>query len=228
MPILAVDTCLGAVSAALCWRDAAGAVQCASRYEPCRGGHAERLLPMVAEILAEGRIGARQVRRIAVTLGPGTFTGVRTGIAFARAFALGTDAAVVGTSSLAVVAAGLAPCNVATAVAFDARKGDVFLQLFAANGMAQSAPELLPLSAAVERLRGASWQVAGSAAVVVAAAASARGITIKRVIGDCEPDARHLALMADALPPLPTVTPLYLRPPDALPQAGKSVPRVSS
>ncbi|MFM9939113.1 MAG: tRNA (adenosine(37)-N6)-threonylcarbamoyltransferase complex dimerization subunit type 1 TsaB [Hyphomicrobiaceae bacterium] len=234
LPCLAIDTCLSAVSAGLRWRDATGLEGRISHWEHCRGGHAERLLPIVETLLAAAGLHARDVRRIAVTLGPGTFTGVRTGIAVARAFALASNAEVVGASSLAVMAAKLVAARedpIATtriAVMVDARKGQVFTQVFAADGMATSEPELLTLADAAARLTGGVWQIGGSAATPVATAAGALGVQIVATHPSLEPDAANLLDMAARLAPLARVMPIYIRPPDALPQAGKSLPRATT
>ena len=73
-------------------------------YEPRATGHAERLFPMIAEVMDGAGLAFSAIDRIAVTLGPGTFTGVRVGIAAARALALATGKPVVAMTSLAVMA----------------------------------------------------------------------------------------------------------------------------
>src|SRR5258705_6584324 len=104
MNILAFDTCLGAVSAAVRWRSAKGEWLLREAYEPCVTGHAERLFPLVAHVMQGAALPFSAIDRIAVTVGPGTFTGVRAGVAAARAFALATGKPVVGMTSLAVMA----------------------------------------------------------------------------------------------------------------------------
>src|SRR5262249_17472075 len=104
MHILAFDTCFDAVSVAVARREAAGVKVLVERVEARRAGHAERLMPMLAAGLEDAGIGFADVERIAVTEGPGTFTGVRTGIAAARALALATGRPAVGVGSLAAIA----------------------------------------------------------------------------------------------------------------------------
>lgn len=233
-PILAIDTCLGAVSAALAWRDVEGRERTEEAWEPCRGGHAERLLPMIETLLHAGSLEASSIRRVAVTLGPGTFTGVRTGIATARAFALAAGAEVVGVTSLHAMALRLAqtatPLNAASRIAIvaDARKGQVFAQEFDPDGVALSVPALQTYGEAAARLAGSRWRIGGSGAVAVQAAAAAQGIEIADIDAALEPIAAAILPLARTLPPLAHVTPLYIRPPDALPQAGKSLPRAGS
>lgn len=228
--ILAFDTCFGAVSVALASAEAGDVILRAARFEPCRGGHAERLLPMIEAVLAEAALVPSRVDRVAVTLGPGTFTGVRTGIAAARAYALAAGVGVVGTTSLAVMAAGLAAraaSDTGIAVAIDARKGQVFSQCFSASGAALDDVQLETPPDLARRLAGGRWRLAGSAAHAVAEAARADGVEIAVADALVEPDARHLAGLAPMLTPLLIVTPLYIRAPDAIPQSGKSLPRTA-
>src|SRR5688572_8430557 len=103
MNVLAFDTCFGALSVAVrCragseWRQSEG-------YELRTTGHAERLFPMMQDVLKESGIELAAIDRIAVTLGPGTFTGVRVGIAAARGLAVALSKPVVGVTSLAAMA----------------------------------------------------------------------------------------------------------------------------
>ena len=104
MNVLAFDTCFGAVSAAVRWRSGRGEWLLREAYEARSAGHAERLFPMIAEVMEGAGLAFSAIDRIAVTLGPGGFTGVRVGIAAARALALATGKPVVATTSLAVMA----------------------------------------------------------------------------------------------------------------------------
>jgi tRNA threonylcarbamoyladenosine biosynthesis protein TsaB len=92
--------------------------------EGSRGDHAVRLLPLLEQALAEGGAGWEDVERIVVGVGPGGFTGLRIGIATARALAQGRGLPLVPVSSLAALAAGAAPGPVAAVI--DARRGEVF------------------------------------------------------------------------------------------------------
>ena len=104
MNILAFDTCLGAVSVAVRWRGAGGEWLMRHAHEVRERGHAERLMPMMAEVMEEAGLAFSDIDRIAVTVGPGTFTGVRVGVAAARGLALASGVATVGATSLAVMA----------------------------------------------------------------------------------------------------------------------------
>ena len=105
-------------------------------YEARTTGHAERLFPMIAEVMEGAGLAFSAIDRIAVTLGPGTFTGVRVGVAAARAFALSTGKPVVGVTSLAVMAhradhlLGPERAGRPLAVAVDARRDMIYFQLF--------------------------------------------------------------------------------------------------
>lgn len=132
MIVLALDTCLQACSAAV-MRD--GAVL-AVRAERLEKGHAERLAPLVAEVLAEAKISAGEVTRIGVTTGPGSFTGVRVGLAFARGLAVGNGAALVGMTTLEAMAEAVSAHDGAVrGVLLDGRRGQVYGQLFEADGL---------------------------------------------------------------------------------------------
>lgn len=239
MNVLALDSCFGAVSVAVAWlrdRDVPGRVV-RERYEVLATGHAERLMPMIAEVMEEAQLeggpGFAALDRIAVTTGPGTFTGVRTGIAAARALALATGKPVCGASSLVVMMRRVAMeldqrRQQRVAIAVDARRGEVYLQCFEGVGArALSGPQLLPIARAVTLLEtfGRAWIAAGSGGSLLAAAADQLELEVDAVFPALEPHASDLAHMADELPVLSTVTPLYLRPPDAKPQMSKILPR---
>jgi tRNA threonylcarbamoyladenosine biosynthesis protein TsaB len=104
MNVLAFDTCLGAVSAAVRWKSDRGEWLLREACEARATGHAERLFPMIAGIMDGAGLAMSAIDRFAVTIGPGTFTGVRVGVAAARALALATGKPVVAMTSLAVMA----------------------------------------------------------------------------------------------------------------------------
>jgi tRNA threonylcarbamoyl adenosine modification protein YeaZ len=260
MNILAFDTCFGACSAALSWQRRtevavpdAPRQKIVSRCELMAKGHAERLIPMIGEVLAEASIGLAEVDRIAVTIGPGTFTGARIGVAAARALALASNAKVAGVGSLALLGrqvrerllrersvevlgpdAGMAPrwileefADKDVAVAVDARRDEVYFQLFGGDHYsALTEPLLIRCEQATVYLRERETLVAGSGAARLVAAARAGGRHLLARFHDIEPDARYLTSFTQA-PGVGAgaVRPLYLRAPDAKPQDGKSLPR---
>jgi tRNA threonylcarbamoyladenosine biosynthesis protein TsaB len=102
--VLAFDTSAGACSAAVLGGD--GTVL-ARRCEALERGHAERLLPMLRDVLAEAGVEIADLALLAVTIGPGTFTGIRIGLAAARGLALASGLPLVGVTSLEAVAASV-------------------------------------------------------------------------------------------------------------------------
>src|SRR5687767_12579430 len=120
--ILAIDTSTAACSAALFDRDGACLAQ---RDELIGRGHSERLVPMIEELLAGRAAGA-----ILVGVGPGSFTGIRVGIAAAQGLAIGWEAELNGMSSLALLAAGAAAGSAPLAAAMRGGHGELFVQQF--------------------------------------------------------------------------------------------------
>ena len=146
MNILALDTSMGACSAAIL-RAEGDALRLHARQEAMARGHAEALMPMVAELLAEAGLAASELDLIAATAGPGSFTGVRIAIAAARGLALATRAKLYGTDSLSVMArvalmSGALPDG-PFAVAVDARRGMLYLGLFDETGRRRDGPLLI-------------------------------------------------------------------------------------
>lgn len=224
MIILAFDTCLAACSAAVIERSIGGEARVlAHRLLPMATGHAEALMPMVADVLADARVAVSDCDAIGVSVGPGTFTGVRVGVAAARGLALASGKPVLTTTSLALIAAEAGPGDSLIAVAADARNGQVHFLQFAADGVTASGqPQLLTIAEAGGHIGDTPVRLRGSAAITLAAALDPR-----RVVDACaaEPDAAAFAHvgLTPADPPLP----LYLREPDAKPQIGKSLPRAA-
>lgn len=206
MIILALDTCLGACSVALAADD--GAVL-AHASEAMARGHQERLAPMVERVLAEAGVSSGMVTRVAVTVGPGSFTGLRVGIAFAKGFAQALGAETVGVGVLEALAA---EADGLVCAAIDARRDQVYLQVFE-DGVPLMAPDVLPIGTAAARLAevtlGRSLTLAGSGAALLADAAPGA-----RIIPAEGCDARRVARIAAARGAGPLI-PLYLRAPDA-------------
>ncbi|MEE8309443.1 MAG: tRNA (adenosine(37)-N6)-threonylcarbamoyltransferase complex dimerization subunit type 1 TsaB, partial [Hyphomicrobium sp.] len=105
MNILAFDTCFDACSVCVARPDGDGGItELASVSERFATGHAEKLIPFVDDSMRRAGVAFADIDRIAVTIGPGTFTGTRIGIAAARGLALATQIEIVSTTSLAVMA----------------------------------------------------------------------------------------------------------------------------
>ena len=200
---LAIETALHACSAALL--DAGRVV--ADRHEIIARGHAERLVPLVAELMAEA--GVRRADHVTVDIGPGSFTGIRVGLAAAKAFGLAWRVPVTGCASTALVAAGVLAANPEldrVYVAFDASRGEVYGQPFDRSGPLADVEALAPGTAAAAA-RG--WSVAGSGAVLLAAIDP--GLTVIDHPWPRAADVRHLLPEARSAAPRP----LYIRAPDA-------------
>lgn len=205
MLVLGLDTCLNACSAAVLHD---GRVL-AYAYEPMLRGHQERLARLVQEVMAEAGAGFAELTRVGATVGPGSFTGLRVGVAFTKGLgsALGVPTVGVGTlEALAAEAEGL------VVAAIDARREQVYLQVFD-EGQAVMAPDALPIGTAVARVleiaQGRTPTLVGSGGPLLADAAT--GACVLTPEG-CDP--RLVAQLAAARPANP-IRPLYLRAPDA-------------
>jgi tRNA threonylcarbamoyladenosine biosynthesis protein TsaB len=231
MALLAFDTCFGAVSVAVRYRAANGDWTIREAYEARQTGHAERLMPMIAEVMASAGLEFEQIECFAVTVGPGSFTGVRVGVAAARTFALAAAQPVVGISSLEVIAArgrqllGTRGDGRTLMVAVDARRGGLYCALHR-DGITGGdvVPRLLTPEAAATVARDYGALVIGSGGPLIADYAATAGHTIDTELASIEPHARFLALLAADRPfdphPASTIAPLYLRSPDVRPQPG--------
>ena len=208
MIVLALDTTLGACSAAVLDGDRI----LASRSESMQRGHQERLAPLVAETMTASGLAFDALDRIGVTVGPGSFTGLRVGLAFAKGLALALDIPCIGVGALAALAASLADDGVVAAVV-DAGRGQIYLQLFDA-GAASGEPEVATVEDAPARIaalaRGAALTLVGSAAVLAERLSDARFVPM------IAPHPAAIARLA-AVAPIPSAPPrpLYLRAPDA-------------
>ena len=203
--LLAIDTALGALSVALL-ED--GAVR-AARAIALGRGHAEALVPMVAEVLAAA--GAERADGVVVTVGPGSFTGLRVGVAAARAFGLAWDAPVSGMTATALVAAAAFAAHPEVrelAAVVDVGRGQLCAERFVRGAWTHRADwTAAPPAARAPGLAGVMLAGPGAGALAKLGAGP--------VIDARAPNAADVALLppaARALPPLPR----YVRPPDAV------------
>ncbi|RMF12046.1 MAG: tRNA (adenosine(37)-N6)-threonylcarbamoyltransferase complex dimerization subunit type 1 TsaB, partial [Alphaproteobacteria bacterium] len=198
--VLAIDTSQGACSAALLEGD----VVRAHAFEVLGRGHAERLVPMVQDVMAAAGRGFSDLDLIGVTVGPGTFTGVRIGLAAARGFALAQGLPVAGVTSTEVVAeaVALAPegddLPPRLAVIHDARRGEVYIQLFErddpeAPPHPSGDPEVVGCEHVTEYLPAGALAVAGTGVGLVGAAIAAANPEAVILTGFEYPDARYVA-----------------------------------
>ena len=209
MICLGLDTALGACSAALA--DETGLI--ARRYEPMAIGHAEAVAPMTDALLREAGLTFAALGRIAVTTGPGTFTGQRIGLAFARGLALALKIPCAGVTTLEVIAAAARAEHPErpVLVASDAKRGEAYVQGFRADGVAVSEPALLTYEAASEAARAL-----GADAVLAGTASALLNLPALTLATADQPDAAFVARLGLARPaPDHPPHPLYLRAPDA-------------
>jgi tRNA threonylcarbamoyladenosine biosynthesis protein TsaB len=227
MNILSFDTCFDACSAAAGrgLRSLTPAISFA--FEPMQKGHAEQLLPMVQTVMSEANLEFAALDRIAVAFGPGTFTGTRICVSAARALSLATGAEIVAISSLQLMA--MSPFIPAAptahiAIATDARRGEVYLEVFDRHSLKSVvAAQCIAIENAVRLLGMAPIVIAGSGAEMLADAARQSGVAATAILPGLLPDAFDLLFAAAELPVPPAVRPLYLRPPDAKPPAPSPV-----
>ena len=233
MNVLAIDTCLGAVSAAVRWRGPDGWLLRDS-YLPLSAHHAERLFPRIAEVMDGAGLAFSALDRIAVTVGPGGFTAVRVGISAARALALATGKPVAATTSLAVMAHRAEEMldeplgGRQLMVAVYAGRSAHYVQSFTAGAIETGEPLLLTSEEAARSVGQQGAIVVGTGALVVAALVKETGGDAEPRFPDLQPHARNLALLAAGLTPVVGVRPLYLRPPDARPQDAAPLARTPS
>src|ERR1700761_5298806 len=201
MRVLAIDTALAACSAAVLDTLNGGIV--ASESLPMVRGHAEAFLPLLHRVMQAAGLTFPDIDRIAVTTGPGSFTGLRVGIAAARGIALAADKPAVGVSTLSAYAAPHVADDERFPVvaAIDARHSHVYLQVFAPGGRSFTAPRLAPLHEAVKAAAETASCIAGSAARLVAEALSARGLAPVSVDASPAPDIGWVARMGAVVPP---------------------------
>ena len=226
MRVLAIDTALEACSAAVLDTVRAEIVAAESRVMP--RGHAEALIPMIGRVMAASRIEFNDLDRIAVTVGPGSFTGLRVGIAAARGIALAADKPAIGLTTLSGYAAPHIAADDTRSVAavIDARHEHVYLQVFGPGGRTVVPPRLAPLREAMLAALTGSARIVGSAADLIAASWPRTQPPPALVDQRGAPDIAWIARLGAAAPdPHAPPKPLYLRPPDAQPQHARLLRR---
>jgi tRNA threonylcarbamoyladenosine biosynthesis protein TsaB len=215
MRILAIDTSLPAVSA--CVLDDDAETPLVSETIEMERGHGEALLPLVERIMGQVEGGFGSLDRVAVTVGPGSFTGIRIGLAAGQAIGLACKCDVVGVSTLSALATPLllGDCEGVVVAAIDARYGRVFFAAFGSDGR-QIVPPRRDLALEALRALGAGpLLLTGSGAELIASEARARGVPCRIVSHQPYPDIACVARLGVAANPASApARPLYLKEPD--------------
>jgi tRNA threonylcarbamoyladenosine biosynthesis protein TsaB len=211
---LAFDTSFGPVSAALATVD--GKLVAQARAENPAGKQAETLPPLVAKLFADAGAGFETLARIVVTVGPGAFTGVRVGLAFAKGLRLATGAPILGVTTLECLGrqAQEKYGDVDVGIVLDAKRGEVFLMALKADGCVSIPAQVLTISAAQKMLAsrvGSRGVLAGSGIVLMGDAVAALHCPDAVQI-----DTRRLAIQGGQMTPgHHEPVPAYLRDADA-------------
>ena len=224
MIVLALDTALAACS--VCLFDAQRDKVIANESAALGKGHAEALLPMLERVIAKLDGGWRAVDRIGVVVGPGSYTGLRVGVAAARAAALATGRPVVGVTTLAALAASLVGVSddVPIASAIDARHGNLFFQLFSPEGRPMEGPAALSLAEAAQIIGDRPVHLVGSASAALDCVLSQAGGTARSSLVDAAPDIVCVAKLAAAADPEASLPdPVYVKSADARPLADQGM-----
>jgi len=216
MKILAVDTALGACSAAVLSGDGV----LSYRFEAMERGHAERLAPMVRDVMQEAGLAFDTIDRLAVTTGPGTFTGQRVGLAFMRGLRIAIRKPLLGVTTLeAMLAQAMANASADSAVVLQhAKRHEAYIAGRIGSDLVIPV-SLINLDDMPARLLEAfghrATVFAGTGAEDAALAYRANG-GIAQTLQLVAPDARWVGRLAGcAAEPQGIPKPLYLRPPDA-------------
>ncbi|MEM5471184.1 tRNA (adenosine(37)-N6)-threonylcarbamoyltransferase complex dimerization subunit type 1 TsaB [Hoeflea sp. AS60] len=222
MLTLAIDCSARFCSAAL-FNESEGRILAAASPDIGRG-HAEQLPAVLQSVLTEAGVDLSQVTRIAITIGPGSFAGIRVGVAFARGLALSLGVPVVGVGSLEAIAIPAARQNgKATMAVLDAKRDHVWAILVDADGaLIEPACELSPEAAAALAM-DSGCAITGSGAALLAGINPALASS---VLDDLvAPKIEDVARLATTLDPVSNpAEPRYLRDADAKPQAGFVLP----
>jgi tRNA threonylcarbamoyl adenosine modification protein YeaZ len=226
MRILAIDTSCGAASVAVVENSGAEPLSVISR--PMARGHADALAPMVEEAMRCIDGGFPSLARIVVATGPGSFTGIRIGLAMARAMGMALAIPVVGVSTLTAFAAPLLsePRTGIIAATIDARHGSVYFQLFEGSGRPLGPPRCDTPRECVRAIgSGPAW-FAGDAAAIVSSEAQRAGLAYDLHASRAAPDIIALARVGLAVNPSTSpARPVYVKSPDARPNAAEPIAR---
>jgi len=223
MRLLVIDT--ASTLCAACIFDTDASIERGRAVLDLGKGHAEHLMSVVEDAMQKAATAFPELGAIAVSVGPGSFTGVRVGVSAARGFALALKIPAIGITTLEAIAAEARDRFGARKVmtAIDAGRDEINAAIYDENGMGILPPAVMNLQRAVELVSLYSVLIAGSAARRIADDARSELAT------GCEASTADIGVYARIAASKPTGTdrpkPLYLRDADAKPQAGFVLPR---
>jgi tRNA threonylcarbamoyladenosine biosynthesis protein TsaB len=218
MIILAIETCFNRCAA--CLYDSAAGMVLAGEQQEMERGQAEALAPMVQRLLEKAAIGIESVARVAVTTGPGTFTGLRIGLSFARALGLARNIPVVGLDSLRAVALSVEKSDGPVTIAHKAGQSGFHYVL---RDLKSTTLEIIKSEDLQALLKSWKGLLLGTGADELAG--QVKNSLLKRDVARDLPDLRRLAAFAaDVVPPTSMPEPIYLREADAKPQVAAQLP----
>ena len=180
--------------------------------------HAERLVPLAEATLAEAGWAWSSIDRLAVAVGPGSFTGVRIAVATVRALALALDRPVHGVTTLAALASATDEPKASVVPVLNARRGGLYVA-WPTDAGGWSAPEVATADAAADRAPSSFTAVGSGAEALVAAAGRGRARSLDVTAAAVLAAAQQARNAGTAALPGPAVHPLYVRGPDAVPHA---------
>jgi tRNA threonylcarbamoyladenosine biosynthesis protein TsaB len=216
MLILAIDTALDACAAGVLDTEAGKLI--AQESQAMKRGHAEALMPLIARVIQESGTTFAALDRIAVTTGPGSFTGLRVGLSAARGIALAAGKPVVGLTTLTAYAAPVVSQNAGQPVisAIDARHDHVYFQVVSGDGSSLIRPRVAPIAEALGAFRFGAPHLVGNAAKILAERWPADATPPFKVDAQPAPDIAWVAWLGAAVSPdTAPARPFYLRAPDA-------------
>jgi tRNA threonylcarbamoyladenosine biosynthesis protein TsaB len=216
MLILAIDTALDACAAGVL--DTGAGKLVAQESIAMKRGHAEALMPLIARVMKAAGLAFAALDRIAVTTGPGSFTGLRVGLSAARGLALAANKPVVGVTTLSAYAAPVVSESGEQPVitAIDARHDHVYFQAVSGNGSPLIRPRVAPIEEALGASRFGAPYLVGNAARILADRWPAHALPPFKVDAQPAPDIAWVGWLGAAVSPnTAPARPFYLRAPDA-------------
>jgi tRNA threonylcarbamoyladenosine biosynthesis protein TsaB len=227
MKILAIDTALEACQVAVFDSDEEKLLAMLSH--DMRRGHAEALIPVIADAMKAAGLDYADLDRIATTVGPGSYTGLRVGISAAKGLAIASGKPTVGITTLAGLSAPLIAEDPAVPVvaAIDARHGNVYFHMAGAGQRVLLSARHAPLEDAILTVTSGPVRITGPAAALLASKWPRNRVAAPVAIDvRTKPSIEWIARLAAVADPIRApVKPLYLRAPDVTPQTSHHVAR---